>query len=760
MTSSNVSSASPLNSSSSKIEDFRFHSPFSCSQSLLSDLPSPIVATDSNKDDDKHPSTYSSNINNNANESNYSPQERLELNLLINVKFPADFDTPVDIEDACSDNKETENANYDHFISSIKHRKFPSDVKYSAGSEGSSSSLLEHKREIPDSCPQQNNTPPRFPQLTGVADTPRSRARRTRFDESITANDVEICVQQSQSGRSLMDKIAGLDTDRNVLSLLEKMERQVQELKSRYKKINSSNDSEDNNSQISNSQSNTPDGVSICEQGMNVGGSSSGKDADLVDAYLQLNKEVQELIAFKKATTGSPVTLARRNSKMSISSRCESEEWKLEHDYRNSSFSDLNSNSNNSNNNDPSLSAEHFMIKHKYLSLLPIKNNALLVVQKTYSDQSIPEIQQKLSQLVRQQNKDRQSSHHQTHSSNSSSTMGVEDGEDGGDDNEEVDDAGVTVLGGAQHDRKMRNNGPKHRAKDSHSGAVKDHRNESIVNALHHTATAPAEPAQPVKSKKNNDTVEITNPTSTSLKKASDSREKRLKERERRDRNRFSALATPAVVIPSSSLPFVSPNTMPKRLSRQSQLYMFGDSEPTLACSTSDEPQQSPPGVQLSVRRNGPPTARRLHYVSVPDESDEETDRDVTIRLSELPTHSSSLTRVFEVTSQEVFDGMYMQKKYTSNMFFKQRFVWVCPSTRSLHWAKSARDRSENLNSKFLLVRMTRGKLPSGYFQGVVHCLGVSNTGLRLCTESGKFLDLQIPASTVKCWEKVLIALM
>ena len=41
-------------------------------------------------------------------------------------------------------------------------------------------------------------------------------------------------------------------------------------------------------------------------------------------------------------------------------------------------------------------------------------------------------------------------------------------------------------------------------------------------------------------------------------------------------------------------------------------------------------------------------------------------------------------------------------------------------------------------------MRMTRGKLPSGYFQGVVHCLEVSASGLRLCTESGKFLDLQV----------------
>jgi len=98
-----------------------------------------------------------------------------------------------------------------------------------------------------------------------------------------------------------MDRSTGLETDRNVLSLLEKMEKQVQELKSRYKKIHNADDSEEA-SQGSYALSNALESVGNSDSGIN--GIGGGQDADLVDAYLQLNKEVQELIAFKRASSG------------------------------------------------------------------------------------------------------------------------------------------------------------------------------------------------------------------------------------------------------------------------------------------------------------------------------------------------------------------------------------------------------------------------------------------------------------------------
>ena len=97
-----------------------------------------------------------------------------------------------------------------------------------------------------------------------------------------------------------------------------------------------------------------------------------------------------------------------------------------------------------------------------------------------------------------------------------------------------------------------------------------------------------------------------------------------------------------------------------------------------------------------------------------------------------------------------------------------------------VHRAKRPDDRFVKLSSKFLLVRMTRGRLPDGYFQGVIHNCEFNSSGVRICTESGKFLDIQvighlvyilslvivhpflrqIPLLMLKCWEKVLLALM
>lgn len=66
--------------------------------------------------------------------------------------------------------------------------------------------------------------------------------------------------------------------------------------------------------------------------------------------------------------------ISSRNSKSSI---CESEEWKMEHDYRTASFSfdsapDLTK--------DLTRTPEHFQSKHKYLSLIPSKDDGGVLV--------------------------------------------------------------------------------------------------------------------------------------------------------------------------------------------------------------------------------------------------------------------------------------------------------------------------------------------------------------------------------------------
>lgn len=69
-----------------------------------------------------------------------------------------------------------------------------------------------------------------------------------------------------------------------------------------------------------------------------------------------------------------------QNSKISRDSRCESDEWKLEHDYCDSCSVDLN-HIIYTKSGYQTLPVDQFMIKHKYLLLLPTKNNALLVVR-------------------------------------------------------------------------------------------------------------------------------------------------------------------------------------------------------------------------------------------------------------------------------------------------------------------------------------------------------------------------------------------
>ena len=54
--------------------------------------------------------------------------------------------------------------------------------------------------------------------------------------------------------------------------------------------------------------------------------------------------------------------------------------------------------------------------------------------------------------------------------------------------------------------------------------------------------------------------------------------------------------------------------------------------------------------------------------------------------LSSLPEDTAKLAALFMIKSHSVFDGEYLGKRASTDLIFKNRFFWICPSTRSIHW--------------------------------------------------------------------------
>ena len=59
--------------------------------------------------------------------------------------------------------------------------------------------------------------------------------------------------------------------------------------------------------------------------------------------------------------------------------------------------------------------------------------------------------------------------------------------------------------------------------------------------------------------------------------------------------------------------------------------------------------------------------------------------------------------------------------------------------------AKRQEDRHKKMKSKFLFLRFSRNlKMPDGYFQGIIHTCDFTDRQMRICTESGKFIEIQV----------------
>jgi hypothetical protein len=56
------------------------------------------------------------------------------------------------------------------------------------------------------------------------------------------------------------------------------------------------------------------------------------------------------------------------------------------------------------------------------------------------------------------------------------------------------------------------------------------------------------------------------------------------------------------------------------------------------------------------------------------------------VHISSLSEDAVKLAELFMIKSPSVFDGEYLGKRASTDLIFKNRFFWICPSTRSIHW--------------------------------------------------------------------------
>jgi phosphatidylethanolamine-binding protein (PEBP) family uncharacterized protein len=158
------------------------------------------------------------------------------------------------------------------------------------------------------------------------------------------------------------------------------------------------------------------------------------------------------------------------------------------------------------------------------------------------------------------------------------------------------------------------------------------------------------------------------------------------------------------------------------------------------------EEEKSPELVQETVHTNDEISAVAAHRIQ------EEQVAAKTITRTQLTTTSTPAEQcqAFQIESRSVFAGEVMKKKYSTDFMFKDSFVWIQPLTKSLHWSKSASDRTSN--TKYIMLDRlvgyeggsSKGKGRGGEMKGLLK--GVEHNGLQIIVqlESGEWLELKV----------------
>ena len=115
-----------------------------------------------------------------------------------------------------------------------------------------------------------------------------------------------------------------------------------------------------------------------------------------------------------------------------------------------------------------------------------------------------------------------------------------------------------------------------------------------------------------------------------------------------------------------------------------------------------------------------------------------------------------------------VFAGEMVKKKLASDFMAKDSFMWVDSINKTVHWSKSAEDKTHNVaNSKYVLLKSgLSNSLNIGECKGVVKTMSLSGKSILLqLTSDGldstsskngaKSLELKMDATKAVGWMKV-----
>jgi len=113
-----------------------------------------------------------------------------------------------------------------------------------------------------------------------------------------------------------------------------------------------------------------------------------------------------------------------------------------------------------------------------------------------------------------------------------------------------------------------------------------------------------------------------------------------------------------------------------------------------------------------------------------------------------------------------MFHGEMLKKKFTSDFMFKESFVWLDSSTRSIHWAKSAADKNDPAASKYIMLAKNQDsqaifgenkvKQAVGEAKGTATKIDSIPGGVVIHTDVGECLELKIPGDHAEDWVRVL----
>eukprot|EP01035_Chromulina_nebulosa_P031717 gene31717-42299_t len=135
--------------------------------------------------------------------------------------------------------------------------------------------------------------------------------------------------------------------------------------------------------------------------------------------------------------------------------------------------------------------------------------------------------------------------------------------------------------------------------------------------------------------------------------------------------------------------------------------------------------------------------------------------------IMSLASSPKELSNMLGIDSTAMFDGEMIKKKFSTDFIFKENFIWMDSTSRSIHWAKNVAEKYDPASSRYIMLAKTQDsnmifrdnnkmKQAEGDMRGTATRIEETPTGIAIHTDMGECLEMKMAGKQCEDWVKVL----